>query len=181
MKALRELPPGFSETAVLADDTGIDLKTSEQSLVEQHLERITVRRDRLEVRVRDSETNGSRVVTVLWAPKSAGRKPQIVVPKAAEFTALQPIRTESRAWFLESIAKARWWLTQLTSGEVADTKTIALREGCSERSVRMTISLAFLNPTIVKRVIDNALPRSSGPSVLTDLPADWQLQAETIS
>jgi site-specific DNA recombinase len=183
IKALRELPSAESiDTSVSADVNQTELlPASDESLVEQHLERVTVRKDRLEVRVADSATNGSRVVIVPWAPKSAGRKRQIVIPRAAEFTVSQPVRTDSRARFVESIARARRWLTQLTSGEVADTRTIALREGCSERSVRMTISLAFLNPMIVERAIDNALPRSLGLSMFTDLPADWQLQAEGIS
>jgi hypothetical protein len=125
--------------------------------------------------------SGKSFDPLLWAPKSTSRKCQIIVPKTIEFAASQPIWTESNARFVESIARARRWLNHLTSDEAADTKTIALCEGCSERSVRMTISLAFLNPVIVKRAIENRLPHGLGVSVLTDLPADWKLQAEVIS
>src|SRR3712207_7123692 len=43
-------------------------------------------------------------------------------------------------------SKARQWLDELLSGQVKDTHEIAVRESCSERSVRMTLNLAFLSP-----------------------------------
>jgi hypothetical protein len=48
-------------------------------LVEQRPERITVRKDRLELRVWLAEERGSEIITVPWPPNSVGRKPQIVV------------------------------------------------------------------------------------------------------
>jgi hypothetical protein len=128
----------------------------------------------------DAETNGSRTNTVPWASKSAGSQRQIVVPQATGFAASQPIRTKSGAQVVESIARARRWLNQLTSGEVADTKALALREGCSERSVRMTISLAFLNPDFVKAAIKDDLPSMQGVTRLADLPANWSSQISMI-
>lgn len=53
--------------------------------------------------------------------------------------------------------------------------------GCNERSVRMTIGLAFLNPVIVKAAINGTSPAGSGAKRLVDLPADWRQQAETIA
>jgi hypothetical protein len=72
---------------------------------------------------------------------------------------------------VEGIAKGRHWLSQLTSGEVNDTKEIAKRERCSDRSVRMTLSLAFVSPQIAKAAIDGSLP-SGGVAPLTELPAE---------
>ncbi len=48
----------------------------------------------------------------------------------------------------------RRWLDELVSGAVKDTAAIAEREGCSERSVRMTLSLAFLSPKVVRAIVD---------------------------
>jgi site-specific DNA recombinase len=46
---------------------------------------------------------------------------------------------------------------------------IAAREGKSERSIRMTMSLAFIAPPIVA-AIDGKLPRGFGAKGLMDLP-----------
>lgn len=47
---------------------------------------------------------------------------------------------------------------------VADVEQIAAREKCSVRQVNMTISLAFLSPTLVKAAIDGRLPRDTSHS-----------------
>ena len=40
----------------------------------------------------------------------------------------------------------------------------------------MTISLAFLAPTLVKAAIEGRLPHGIGASRLIDLPAEWSRQ-----
>ena len=44
----------------------------------------------------------------------------------------------------------------------------------------MTLSLAFLSPTIVKAAIEGALPGGLGVASLTELPADWERQVDMI-
>jgi hypothetical protein len=58
------------------------------------------------------------------------------------------MRAEARARLLESIAKARLWLDGLISGKFMSTGQIARHADCSERAVRITLSLAFLAPAI---------------------------------
>src|SRR5207253_1496915 len=81
----------------------------------------------------------------------------------------------------ERIAKGRLWVDELISGRVSDTKEIAGREGCSDRSIRMTLSLAFLSPRIVQAAVDGTLPDGPGVSRLTELPPAWPKQAESIT
>ena len=52
-------------------------------------------------------------------------------------------------------------------------ESLALREGKTERSIRMTLSLAFLAPDIVKAAVDGRLPRGFGLKRLVDLPMAW--------
>ena len=52
----------------------------------------------------------------------------------------------------------------------------ASREGKTDRSIRMTLSLAFLAPDIVKAAIDGRLPRGLGLKRLVDLPMAWSDQ-----
>jgi len=44
------------------------------------------------------------------------------------------------------------------------------------RSIRMTLSLAFLAPRIVKAAIEGRLPRGFGVTRLVDLPMAWPHQ-----
>ncbi|MGN6410321.1 MAG: recombinase family protein, partial [Nitrobacter sp.] len=52
----------------------------------------------------------------------------------------------------------------------------ANREKCSIRQVNMTISLAFLAPSLVQAAVDGRLPRGIGVSNLRDAPAEWSQQ-----
>ena len=89
---------------------------------------------------------------------------------------MRPIRAEARAALLHAIAKGRAWLDEIVSGQVSGTEAIAAREGCSERSVRMTLSLASLAPDIVRAGVEGRLPRGIGLSRLTNLPLSWSEQ-----
>ena len=62
----------------------------------------------------------------------------------------------------QQIAKGRRWLDELVAGTVTDIEQIAARDGCSIRQVNMTISLAFLAPTLVSAAIEGRLPRGVG-------------------
>ena len=53
---------------------------------------------------------------------------------------------------------------------------IAVREKKTERSIRLTMSLAFLSPALVKAAIDGRLPRGFGVKRLMDLPMAWSDQ-----
>jgi hypothetical protein len=47
------------------------------------------------------------------------------------------------------------------------------RSGKTDRSIRMTLSLAFLAPDIVKAAVEGRLPRGYGLKRLIDLPMAW--------
>jgi site-specific DNA recombinase len=64
----------------------------------------------------------------------------------------------------------------MLSGSAKSVAEIANREGCSQRKVNMTLSLAFVAPEIVKAAVDGRLPRGVGISRLSDLPASWREQ-----
>jgi site-specific DNA recombinase len=57
---------------------------------------------------------------------------------------------------------------------------IASREGKSERSIGMTLSIAFLATDIVKAAIEGRLPRGFGLTRLIDLPIAWSEQWEAL-
>ena len=92
----------------------------------------------------------------------------------------RPIRAETWARLIDGIAKARRWLNDLTTGGVTDTRQIARREGCSERSVRMTLNLAFLSPEIMRAAVEGRLPHGVGTTRLADTPPCWRAQTRDL-
>ena len=49
-----------------------------------------------------------------------------------------------------------------------------------ERSIRMTLSLAFLSPVLVEAPMEGHLPRGFSVRRLTDLPMVWSEQWRTV-
>jgi site-specific DNA recombinase len=86
------------------------------------------------------------------------------------------MKVEDRSRILHAIATARTWLDDLIAARVESMDAVALREGCSERSVRMTLSLACLSPEIVRAIAEGRLPRGIGIKRLAELPASWSEQ-----
>jgi site-specific DNA recombinase len=68
------------------------------------------------------------------------------------------------------------WLDDLVMDPNQTIELIAARKGKSERSIRMTLSLAFIAPPIVVAAIEGRLPRGFGAKRLMDLPMVWSHQ-----
>jgi site-specific DNA recombinase len=89
---------------------------------------------------------------------------------------IRPISAQARARLLVGLANARLWLNELLSGKIASVADIAAREARSERSIRMTIDLAFLSPDTIKAAIGGALPQSCSVSGLREPQLEWRQQ-----
>ena len=75
-----------------------------------------------------------------------------------------------RAILIEALGDAHRWLGELLSDPGQTLESLASREGKTERSIRMTLSLAFLAPEIVEAAVEGRLPRGFGLKRLVDLP-----------
>jgi hypothetical protein len=115
------------------------------------------------------------VLTIPWSKPPATRRREIL-GASADSDSSRPIRTEARSRLLAGIARGRRWLQQLAEGQAADINSIARQHDLSVKTVRSTVSLAFLAPDIVQAVIDGRLPRGVGISQMTDLPMSWDEQ-----
>jgi len=120
------------------------------------------------------ETSGQDVLYIPWTKPPATRLRHIGLPEGATDEIVIPAPTR----LVTSVARGRAWLNELVTGEVLSIEEIAAREGCSVRHVNMTISLAFLAPTIVNDAIDGKLLRDVGIVRLSDPPAEWSGQHE---
>ena len=154
----------------------------DRSLVDTHVARVEVQPEQLVIQLAQPErTNreGARAVKTLrvpWHKTPSKRRREILLPDALDPQHARPIRSETRATFVASIARGRRWLNELVDDAKASVESIAKRERCSVRQVNMTISLAFVAPDLVKAAIEGRLPRGIGVTRLRDAPVEWSRQ-----
>jgi site-specific DNA recombinase len=156
----------------------------DRTLVNAHVQRVEIRPEELVIQfVQGTETNRNAAINELHVPRNktpSKRRREILLPEGATPETARPIRSETRATLVASIARGRRWLDELTADASITTERIAEREGCSLRKVNMTISLAFLAPDLVKAAIDGRLPRGVGVTRLFDLPPEWTKQHQIL-
>ena len=137
----------------------------------QHLERVVVHADHLVLTIadaQDDQDHSSRTYNVAWTKPSMTRHKELLQPTDLA----QPLRVmegDERMRLLRGIATARLWASEIMAGS-SDLDAIALREGKTKRAVRMMLSLAFLDPLLIRKAISGALPRGFGVTRMFDLP-----------
>jgi hypothetical protein len=116
---------------------------------------------------------GARTLTLRWTPPSPHRKREIIQGDIGASTHARPMRANARAILVDALRDAHRWLDELLSDPSQTSESLAMREGKTDRSIRMTLSLAFLAPDIVKAAVERRLPRGYGLKRLIDLPMAW--------
>jgi site-specific DNA recombinase len=123
---------------------------------------------------------GAKILTLPWSRPSPYRKREIIQGANDAKTYARPIPANARAMLIEALRDAHRWLDELLSDPRLTLESVASREGRTERSIRMTASLAFLAPEIVKAAVEGRLPRGFGLKRLVDLPMAWPDQWRTL-
>ena len=147
-----------------------------------HVARVEVQPDQLVIELAQVEkttrrrAQGASTLRVPWHKTPSTRRREILLPDSVPPQHARPIRSETRATLVASIARGRRWLNELIDDAKANVESIAKRERCSVRQVNMTISLAFLAPDLVKAAIEGRLPRGIGVTRLRDAPIEWSRQ-----
>jgi DNA invertase Pin-like site-specific DNA recombinase len=154
--------------------TDYDLINTNVGRVEVQAAQIVIKLARKGDRTTNRKPN-SAILYVPWKKTDLKRRREIIAPATSGHD-VRPIRSETRLALVTSIACGRRWLDEIVTGVVADVEQIAAREKCGVRQVNLTISLAFLSPTLVKAAIDGRLPRGIGIARLRDAPAEWSKQ-----
>ena len=85
---------------------------------------------------------------------------------------MRPMRAEARALLIDALRDAHCWQDELIRDPSCTIASIAAREKKTERSIRMTLSLSFLSPALVKAATEGRLSRGFGVKRLMDLPMD---------
>jgi DNA invertase Pin-like site-specific DNA recombinase len=158
----------------------------DRGLINNHVARVEVRPEQLLIELTNTKGNNPKrtrsrsVLNVPWHKTPSKRRREILLPDTTQSQHARPIRAETRATLIASIARGRRWLNELIAEPTANAESIAKRERCSVRKVNMTISLAFLAPVLVKAAIEGRLPHGMGVVRLADLPAEWSRQHQML-
>jgi hypothetical protein len=122
----------------------------------------------------------NRILIVPWTPPSPYRRREIIQGEGEQPSAMRPMKTKARAILIGALRDADRWLEELMTSSGQTTEALAAREGKTERSIRMTLSLAFLSPALAQAAIDGRLPRGFGVKRLIGLPMAWSDQWSTL-
>jgi hypothetical protein len=160
----------------------------DRSLISTHVVRVEIQTEQLIIQLNQAQkqihkrAGAKGTLLVAWQKPPSKRRREILLPNTASSKGqnARPIRSETRATPVASIARGRHWLDELISDPSANAETIAARENCSIRKVNMMISLAFLAPHLVKAAIEGRLPHGMGVVRLCDLPAEWSRQNQIL-
>jgi len=90
------------------------------------------------------------------------------------------MRANARAHFKVAMGDGRRWLDELIADSGQSIELIASREHRSPRSIRMTISLAFLSPELVKAALEGRRPRGLNVRRMTEMPMLWSDQWQAL-
>jgi site-specific DNA recombinase len=151
-------------------DPGADLRVA--------VERITIRRTTLEIQLAEgvAEDSSDRILVIPWTPPSPYRRREIIQGEGGRSAAVRPMRAEARALLVDAFRDAYCWQGELIRDSTCTIASIAVREKKTARSIRMTLSLAFLSPALIKAAIEGRLSRGFGVKRLMDLPRGWSDQ-----
>ena len=146
-----------------------------QTDIRNLIDRVVIGRATIRIQLSDlaEGTDSARILALPWTRPSPYRKREIIQGANDAKTYARPMPANARAILIEALRDAHRWLDELLSDPRLTFESIASREGKSERSIRMTLSLAFLAPEIVKAAVEGRLPRGSGLKRLIDLPMAW--------
>ncbi len=133
----------------------------------------TVSATRIEILLNESivSEGQDRVLTLPWM--ISRRRREIIQGVGEAQRPLRAMRTKARNGFVRALGDTRGWLDELLIDPAQTIESLAIREDKSERSIRMTVSLAFISPVLAEAALEGRLPRGFSVKRLTDLPMLW--------
>jgi site-specific DNA recombinase len=164
---------------------GHDAPIDTTEMITTYVRQIEVRRTEIAISLlsddhaSEDEKDNPLVLTVPWSKAPHRRHRDVIAPEGSSRTQVLPIRSDTRTKLVTAIARGRQWLSEIETG-AATIDGIAAREACSKRHINMTISLAFLAPSLVKAAVEGRLPRGIGVARLFDTPVAWSRQHQML-
>jgi site-specific DNA recombinase len=152
-----------------------DTPPDDHERIRSRIERVTLEKAAIRIALarNDYEEGKANLLTIAWVAPSPYRRREIIQGTSAGSFSARPLPTSARLVLTKARRKAHRWLDELLTEPKQTIESIAARESKSERSIRMTLSLTFLSPDLVKAAIEGCLPRGFGLTRLIDLPTAW--------
>jgi len=175
------IPGGSDFQSIRGEDDGQALPPAATSfsepsaqvrlLVDTRLVRVIVRPEKLNIEYR-ADPNDPQAVETLSVPwsKPPTRVRRAILAPPSHDGQNQRMEADDRDRLILAIATARSWLDGLIKGTISDLAELAASHKRTPRSVRMRLSLAFLDPAVIDAACAGALPRGYGVTRLMDLP-----------
>src|SRR5712691_797348 len=146
--SVRRVPAAEVEALVacaVREHLGDPAESEDRDLIRNHVVRVEVQADQLAVELKapkhklargrrsgsppdheSSDQDADRTVLCIpWQKTPSKRRREIIVPKSAARQGSRPIRAETRAKLVASIARGRRWLDEIVAGTVTDVEQIA--------------------------------------------------------
>jgi site-specific DNA recombinase len=176
--SILRVPAAEVETLVAAalDKLSPD-RAASQTNIRNLIDRAVIDRATIRIQLPEvaEENDSARILTLPWTRASPYRRREIIEGSGNAEMNVRPMRAHARD---PDRSPAR--RDEPLSDPCLTLESIASREDKSERSIRMTLSLAFLAPEIVKAAVEGRLPRGFGLKRLVDLPMAWPDQWRTL-
>ena len=139
-------------------------RATSQADIRNLIDRVVIGRATIRIQLSEvAERNDSaRILTLPWTPATPYRKREIIQGANDTKTYARPMPANARAILIEALRDAHRWRDELLSDPRYTLESLASRQGKTMRSIRMTLSLAFLAPEIIKAAVEGRLPRGFG-------------------
>jgi hypothetical protein len=137
------------------------LEVSESDVL-QHVEKVTVSKDRLEVHLK--QTKGKhRTLNIPWTHETGG-KTRLVLAASDH---------KGHHVLMDSIIQAHLWLNRLSSG--SSVEQLASESNVAPQDIRHGLQLAFLSPELTRKALigETIVARKQMPK---SLPLSWSNQ-----
>ncbi|MGO4511586.1 recombinase family protein [Bradyrhizobium sp. 2TAF36] len=165
----------------LVSSNRIHLSGFDRDRLENLVARIQVHRTQLVLSLKPTDRSSNMItLSVPWQKPASKRSRKILLPARAERKQIRPERAERRVRLVAAIARGRRWLEEITASAVKSSEELAKRERCTTRQINLTLSLAFLAPSLVRAAIEGRLPRGVNIERLRDPDPDWDVQFQTL-
>ena len=150
-------------------------QVSDKDLIPQHVQRVILRHDRIEVAIRTDidgpECIGSKLLIPFSPPVNAQKG---IARDPANDACIDAVAREK---LLKAIRRASKWVEAVRSGEAGSFAEIAAQEEISVRHVRWLSPLAFVSPTMVAAILEGSAPAGLAVAKLArTLPHSWARQ-----
>lgn len=127
---------------------------------------------------RGEQVHESRIAVAL---RRCGVETKLVVAQSASREHLKPHADSLRA-IQEALKNGLIWNQALIRGQARSIKALAEANRISDRYVSQAIRLAFLSPSIIRRIFQGALPHDLTLGKLkAQIPLDWSAQESLFS